>query len=296
MPAGATMLTKKEKVERTLMEVAAHEVGHTLGLRHNFKGSLVPPSTTVMEYQTEENAIAHPGPGTYDIAAIRYLYGLSSDLHTDPFCTDGDTRVDPLCATFDQGADPLVDDWMPFYDLVWGLLLDLGLDLPSFQDMVTNVVLGFVRGGYTEEDSFRAWELAIDKGRAPVDKEILEENPLYGPFADKLSRLVLARLFYDPPATRGSIQSDPFHDVGFMADYYDQLQGNLLNIDGVRSFQTRLTVIKILKKMQSTEGLGILLKARTEIAVEIAELSGPELLLTTDLLAHIESATKPYFE
>ncbi len=295
-PAGAVQLTKKEKVERTLSEVVAHEIGHTLGLRHNFKGSLVPPSTSVMEYQVSDNAIEHPKPGVYDIAAVKYLYGLSEELPDQPFCTDGDYAFDATCAPFDRGADPLVDDWVPFFDLVWGLLLDAGLDLPVYQDMATNAVLGFVRSGATEEESFRAYSFAIAKGRAPVAPEILTENNLYGPFADRLARTVLARLYLDPPELRGDIKFDPPADPGLIKDALDQIQLNLLNVDKIRSFQTRLTMIKILKKMQNVDALGILLKARTEITAELAELSGPELLVTQDLLSHIDRATSPYFE
>ena len=43
-------LTKKQKVEQFLTHIALHEIGHILGLRHNFKGSLVPPSTSCMDY------------------------------------------------------------------------------------------------------------------------------------------------------------------------------------------------------------------------------------------------------
>ena len=43
--ASACPPTRKEKVELYLTHIVAHEIGHTLGLRHNFKGSLLPPST-----------------------------------------------------------------------------------------------------------------------------------------------------------------------------------------------------------------------------------------------------------
>ena len=34
-------------------------------------------------------------PGSYDVAAVRYLYGLDSELPTDPFCTDDSLGADP---------------------------------------------------------------------------------------------------------------------------------------------------------------------------------------------------------
>jgi hypothetical protein len=292
---GATMLTKKEKVERTLTEVVAHEIGHTLGLRHNFKGSLLPPTSSVMEYQVSDNSIAHPGPGEYDIAAIKYLYGMSDALPDQPFCTDGDVRLDATCAVFDRGADPLTEDWVPFFDTVWSLLLDFGMDLPFFQDMATNGLLAFVRTGATEADSFKAWELAIAKGRVPVAPEVLTENTFYGAFADKLARTVLARLYLDPPELRGAIVADPPADEGLLADVFGQIRGNLVNQDGIRSFETRLTMVKILKKMQTVEALSVLLEARAEIAAGVTGLTGVDALLANDLLAHIDQAASPYF-
>jgi len=111
---GDDRRTKKQKVEAFLTHVTVHEVGHTLGLRHNFAGSLDNQSS-VMEYIDDVEAVDvgrdHPGP--YDAAAIRFLYGLSPNVPTSLFCTDEDTRVDPDCAQFDTGAQPLVDSAAP---------------------------------------------------------------------------------------------------------------------------------------------------------------------------------------
>jgi predicted Zn-dependent protease len=44
---GAAGRTGIQMVEDYVAGVVLHEIGHTLGLRHNFKGSLVPPSASV---------------------------------------------------------------------------------------------------------------------------------------------------------------------------------------------------------------------------------------------------------
>ena len=66
-------------------QLAAHEVGHTLGLQHNFAASSVAPGTSVMDYPhpwITLDASGKPtldkayttGIGTWDTAAIRYGY------------------------------------------------------------------------------------------------------------------------------------------------------------------------------------------------------------------------------
>ncbi len=117
-------------------EVVAHEMGHVMGLRHNFAGNLVASydykdrkdfitkmyqdkkapadlvtSSSVMEYSLFEESAANGdllragGPAlTYDDAAIKHLY-KKMDLPPNlaPFCTD--TQVDTFadCATHDAG-------------------------------------------------------------------------------------------------------------------------------------------------------------------------------------------------
>jgi hypothetical protein len=123
-----------------LKGVVTHEVGHTLGLRHNFKASSAfslaeinseerrgqPTVGSVMEYTPininmgdgevqGEYAMATLGP--YDYWAIEYGYGSDDGLKgvlarvAEPqlaFATDEDSwGSDPLTRTFDLGSDPI---------------------------------------------------------------------------------------------------------------------------------------------------------------------------------------------
>ena len=125
----------------TLMLVM-HEVGHTLGLRHNFRSSASTPmdqlhnadftrengvSGSVMDYETVN--LAPPGKrngdyythhvGSYDRWAISYAYTQHQDDANDIargvadlghlYGTDEDVRLnlDPTIGMYDLGADPL---------------------------------------------------------------------------------------------------------------------------------------------------------------------------------------------
>ncbi|OSX75319.1 hypothetical protein BU14_0242s0036 [Porphyra umbilicalis] len=140
-------LTLTQVQGQFLKRLMMHELGHVLGLRHNFRGSagvsledLEDPeavatgghTTSVMDY-TEHIVRADPAKqlpvlysptvGRYDVAAIVYGYGtFRSDAERVAFarvtaaagltfCTDDDdanvTGPDPYCAKRDASASPL---------------------------------------------------------------------------------------------------------------------------------------------------------------------------------------------
>jgi hypothetical protein len=125
-----------------LSHLVAHEVGHTLGLRHNFKASSLntlaemnskefresgkPLVASVMDYTPinirpndaeTQGKFAMEGIGPYDMWAIEYGYTFDADLKpilarvAEPgldYGTDEDTGgPDPLARRYDFGKDPL---------------------------------------------------------------------------------------------------------------------------------------------------------------------------------------------
>jgi hypothetical protein len=151
-----------------LAELVAHEVGHTLGLRHNFKGSSAydldqinsdefkgvrPWSTSVMDYNGIN--IRMPGfgqsqgdfsvinIGPYDFWAIDYGYGSDPkkalERVAEPelqYATDEDTwGPDPTARRYDMGKNPLewANNQMEFIrKLRAGLLTDFVKDGDSW--------------------------------------------------------------------------------------------------------------------------------------------------------------------
>ncbi|KAK1868032.1 hypothetical protein I4F81_010529 [Pyropia yezoensis] len=132
-------------IEQDLKQLVMHEVGHVLGLRHNFKASASIPfaklsdkawveangtSSSVMDYlpvivrknPADQVVYASPTIGAYDYSAIRYGYGdfksddarlafAQSVAMTTPFATDTDGPgfhgADPLTSYWDLSDSPL---------------------------------------------------------------------------------------------------------------------------------------------------------------------------------------------
>ena len=121
-----------------IRQLAAHEVGHTLGFNHNFAASTYAGRASVMDYPAPlvgiradssldfSNAYGS-GVGAWDIQQVRYAYtqfapgadqhaGLEAILRENRdkgwiYLSDDDTRptgaAHPLAAMWDNGADPV---------------------------------------------------------------------------------------------------------------------------------------------------------------------------------------------
>jgi hypothetical protein len=139
-------MTPAQKADFTVW-VTAHEMGHMMGLRHNFAGSFssghseaslnetyenylisgssqIAPTTTVMDYVMGRDsaltgAYIRTQPLAYDLMAMQYSTKQSEpDQAISAYCTDEDTSIPQLvskdstgsvygCQRFDSGINPL---------------------------------------------------------------------------------------------------------------------------------------------------------------------------------------------
>jgi hypothetical protein len=299
-PAPAAATDPKVVAEHQFTHVWLHEMGHVLGLRHNFKGSLVPPSSSVMDYLTDDDSSLRDTPGAYDVAAIKYLYGLSPDYpNTAPFCNDSGVSVDPDCAPFDFGADPMHELWGDYYAYYVDLFVFQFGFPPDFLDMfgLTDGLLSYARAGADEDQAVAALKIGLDKGAAPVDPAATSADPYFGPAADALAIYVLKRLWTDPPELRASyITNDPFY-TGVYQSSLDQLKLLVKNADNVRSYESRRASVDILKKFQTLDAYQALVDAKGLLQAQLAsgQIASSDVLSANDLLARINAATNPYF-
>ena len=114
-------------------DMLTHELGHNLGLRHNFRGNMGAIDTgtkgstsrSVMEYLGRKFRYLDQ-VGEYDIMALQYGYQGKKPAHTDWYCTDEDKWTKPGAgANAECSADDATSDPYSFFEARLTRALDL---------------------------------------------------------------------------------------------------------------------------------------------------------------------------
>ncbi len=249
-----TEMTDDQAMERIIREVIPHEIGHTLGLRHNFKASADlknltdgAESTTVMEYQTSLSSLVEPGP--YDYAAIAYGYEGDKSFYEGKefmFGTDGTNAVDPLSNQFDSG-DPLAyytGRYAHFRKLLQSGLFSSLASYGRAQKRNMEVIRKFVNRG---EQSKQAFDFLI---KALTEKS---EAPPFNVMERLQAMLVLTS---DAPSSYARYGSRADYEALTDAQEAALAQALVANVvpDGKDIFEIRLAMMEALKARNNIYG------------------------------------------
>jgi uncharacterized protein DUF4953 len=296
-----TAFTAGEKHARFIQSVVAHEFGHILGLSHNFKGSLIPPASTVMDYSTDEDSQALPEAGPYDVDALHYLYGISPDLPVQPFCSEGDLVLDPTCAVFDSGAHPLGDYWLPYYRATIDASFEADAEAADLDASGLNEVLSFARvaAGDTavpSADRLAALGGAFEAARIPMSPADAAD-PHRVELANGYAETLLRRAVLDSPELRGSIAFD-ITDPDVLAELAELAAAVARNVDGARPPALRRTAVDTLRRLQAAPGLAALRSVQAAVAAELAsgQVPAADTAEVEDLAARIDAALDSYYD
>jgi hypothetical protein len=172
-------------------EMLEHELGHNLGLRHNFKGNLGAYETgekgsvsrSIMEYLGRPyrhlSAI-----GLYDKMAISYGYRGVAPKHLNWFCTDEDQGSDkasfaaksPECTKSDATSDPF-----SFWESRLARAIDLIIDTKSTSapvwkteevaSQIDEAVTGLTAYAASAAKTSSTWTNFFGKGSRPDDTD-----------------------------------------------------------------------------------------------------------------------------
>jgi hypothetical protein len=186
----------EEYMEGYYEETITHELGHFLGLRHNFAGSTklddAGQSASIMDYAPRRERSNTAGPGAYDVAALQWSYLDVKPSTKLPLCTDEDipTRWDCNHGDFGNpvtyfengiknGMRLLTSTPVPIERNVWispigtdiNNALKIGRLLNQLPESDREVALQKLKGALAEVQS-----ATPDPSLSPTERQIVQNN------------------------------------------------------------------------------------------------------------------------
>lgn len=180
----------QEYVDRYMLDTLEHEIGHNLGLRHNFKGTLGAvggdergtASRSIMEYLPNLHVIKS-GIGEYDYMALSYGYTGKQPHDRTWFCTDEHQvregsnlkNLNAECNQNDATNDPF-EYFRERLNRVTSLLVNIeSTDAPVWETknlvgQINTSLVGMVAYAMSAENTGDEWISFFDKEGRPSDK------------------------------------------------------------------------------------------------------------------------------
>lgn len=287
-PQASTSVRSLTDTEAAITNLVLHEVGHTLGLRHNFRGSLASteetPPTSVMDYLTVSDEIRLTEPGIFDRYAIDLLYPTTRD-DPESWCEDTDVNVcldfcpDELlggdCNRFDSGPEPLNSTAIPRWDALALAFEDLDGPRPpeAVQRLVQfagNDLIRYILTG--NEEQVRQGYEALTRSPTVTLSEELDTTILY--FRD-------SALIYSIAAILGFENFDWDQETStelsiLVLDFLrDEIADDLVVIaqetNGLRSIDTRQLAIRMLFTIERVASRGLLTELILALEANLAQ-------------------------
>jgi len=192
-------ISYEEYMKGYMTEILAHEIGHNLGLRHNFKGNLGAidsqsepgaVSRSVMEYLGRPyrhlNVI-----GAYDKMALAYGYKGVAPKHLNWYCTDEDQGTDaktlplksPECSKSDATSDPF-SFWESRLDRILDLMIERKSTsapvwkVPEIKTVLHETITGLSAYALSAESTAESWTNFFGKHDRPEDKSLVKSYVL----------------------------------------------------------------------------------------------------------------------
>ncbi|MBI4871132.1 MAG: zinc-dependent metalloprotease [Candidatus Riflebacteria bacterium] len=280
-----TTMTDEELFKRLIQETIPHEVGHTLGLRHNFSGTADvknakgADSTSLMDYEVDLQALIEPG--SYDTAAIAFGYDGKAALHENQsflYATDEDLEVDPLANQWDSG------DVLAFYEARYKHFLKLrdGDYFTSFQEYAGSqesnlqVLRKFVNRD--EKQGRKAFDFLV---------KILLSRPPEPPF-NAVERLLAMQVLTTPSESLAPLDDKQLSAVA------EALAQNVAPCSD-DDFDFRVAAIETLKQMNNIYGYQALQTVAAAFKKARTGKAGPLEPRDQELVLRIEQALPGYF-
>jgi hypothetical protein len=157
-------------------DMVTHELGHDLGLRHNFRGNLGATSGKAQLGQVSRSVMEYLGRGyrhldhigEYDLMAIAYGYTGKAPDHLDWYCTDEDSAdlKDPTKSAECTSNDATDDPYSYFagrlnrsVDLIVGRGLTSAPDwtVDDMKEQLKQVLVGLGSYSVSAEKTYSSW-------------------------------------------------------------------------------------------------------------------------------------------